>query len=137
MSGARLLSASRRLQLAALVVLLLWQSPGMPWDKSCYAGPGLSQAPREPLVLIGEPGGGETEIPKDFIAACERQGYVAGESLFQASLDIFSDLGQGAEQAADFVNACSAKSPAGQVDVIACGVSGLVTRLALDRKSVV
>lgn len=122
-------SRAKRTSAALLALLLLWFSPGVPWSSVCDAGSfGL---PRVPLVLVAEPGSRSEGLPQGFIAACEREGYVQGETLFQINPDVFTDLGPGAEQVARLVSAC-AKRVGGQVDVIACGVSGLVARLAVD-----
>ena len=120
----------RRLAAALLVVILLWLNPGMPCSPS-YAAAAPSGA-RLPLVLIAEPGRDSAGLPKEFIAACEREGYVAGESLFETTPGVFSDLREGAEQIAEFVSACVDRAGGGRVDIIACGVSGLVARLAVD-----
>lgn len=99
------------------------------------AGYGSAAGNREretPLVVLAEPAMGESAVPEKFIASCEAQGYVLGESLLELRVDPFDDLGEGAEQIARLVNACVGRSPSGKVDVIACGVSGLVARLAID-----
>lgn len=96
------------------------------------AATAVSRAPETPLVILAEPTRGEGGVPGDFLSACEKQGYVRGESLVEMRVDPFSDLGEGAGQVARMVKACAERSPSGRVDVIACGVSGLVARLAID-----
>ncbi|MGE5579527.1 MAG: hypothetical protein ACM3WU_05705 [Bacillota bacterium] len=120
----------RRLFASVVLAAVLWQQVGA----SASYGLAAESAPRvppAPLVILAEPGGGDG-VPEAFLSACEKQGYVRGESLAEMSVDLFSDLGEGAEQVARLVNACVERSPSGRVDVIACGVSGLVARLAID-----
>ncbi len=117
---------------AVLAVLILWLSPGLPWTARCWADEPAS-GPRVPLVLIGEPGKrDEGWLPESLSAKCVAEGYQAERDLFVFSPGPFQDFSDGAATLTGYVNQSVPASKTGQVDVVACGVSGLIVRLALE-----
>lgn len=137
----------RRCLAAILTIVLLWVgTPGLP--RLALAGEGGG---RVPVLLIDEPkasaaaseqagvvgsggvaAGSATAGAPSLIPCLEQAGFVRNDTLFTFSPPVFEDFPEGASALAAFIKDRAAWAAAGAVDVIACGVSGLLVRLALE-----
>lgn len=128
-------SGPRRLLAATLTIVLLWMGPpAQPADLVFAAG---ATAPPVPVALIGEPGdfdgaGAAGWIASGLVTRLEQGGFIRGESLFILLPVVFEDFSDGSATLAGFINDCLSRSGSGEIDVIGCGVSGLLARLALE-----
>ena len=98
----------------------------------------LAEPTRIPILLVMEPRNSEQTsavedvVPGPLLDRLEDAGYVPEESLFALRPASFEDVPGAATLVSAFVRQRVAASPQGQVDVVACGSSALVLRLALE-----
>ncbi len=124
----------------ALVVLVL---TGMLLSAFVFDG-GVKASPAVPVVLIGEPdaakdqreaAGGTTGLWEDsgFLAKLVSGGYEPGHTLFMFTpAGMYEDFADGTAVVSRYVSQVLTLTGASHVNVVAYGISGLITRLALE-----